>query len=116
MTQDEILEMAHEAGINFEPQRTISEKIMDFTDGSLSLERMARFATLIAEKERKRLFGLERDGDMCLLMHRWEGGKCYTSATHFSAERVAVGPPGILARAVERMSADIDKTIREGDT
>lgn len=64
----------------------------------------------------ERLFGLERDGDMRLMLYRWEGRKCYASATHFEAEQVRFGPSGVLDRAVERMSASIDRAIREGDT
>lgn len=114
--RDEIIAMAKEAGIDFEPLQSITGQIVDFTDGSQSLDRMTRFAALVAAKERERLFGLERSGDMRLMLHRWEGRKCYASATHFRAEQVRFGPSGMLDRAVERMSADIDRTIREGDT
>ena len=53
---------------------------------------------------------------MRLMLHRWANGKCYAGATRFSGEQVPFGPSGMLARAVESMSAEVDEVIKEGDT
>lgn len=75
-----------------------------------------RLLTLVAEKtaakERERLFGKERDGDMRLMLHRWDGGSCWAEVTHFTAAQARLGPSDMLGRAAERMSAEIDATIR----
>lgn len=53
MTKDEIIAMAKEAGIDFEPGQALNGQVVDFTDGSQSLDRMTRFAELVAAKERE---------------------------------------------------------------
>ena len=116
MTQDEIIAMAKVAGFEFEMQQALSGEHMLFTDGSVSIGRMQRLVALVAEKaaadERERLFGKERDGEMRLMLHRWDQGRCWAAATHFTAEQTRFGPSGVLDRAAERMSAEMDAAIR----
>jgi hypothetical protein len=49
-TPEEITAMAKEAGIEFEMQQALFGGQMLFTDGSLSVDRMARFAAVISAK------------------------------------------------------------------
>jgi len=64
-------------------------------------------------RERERIVGKrQHDGDMRLMLHRWEDGQCWAESTHFTAAETRFGPSGILDRAVERMSANIDASIR----
>lgn len=114
MTKD-VIELAREAGMN----PNADKGAVNALGSSVPLSWLDHFAALVAARERERLFGKERDGDMRLMMHRWQGGKCWAQAIHFPAEQTRFGPSGVLDRAVVRMSMDIDAAIRalntEGD-
>lgn len=105
MTHEEIIAMAREAGMG---------NALGSVDG---LDELACFAALVAAKERERLFGkAQRDGEMRLMLHRWEGGQCFAAAAHFSAEQTHCGPDDLLQMAVgrldDRLDADIAAAIR----
>ncbi len=106
-SHDEVLRMAREAGFGF-------------CAGLSHAKELERFAALVAAdaaaKERERLFGKERDGDMRLMLHRWEAGTCWAEAQHFHGAQTRFGPSGMLDRAIERMSANIDAAIRARST
>lgn len=112
MTKDEIIAMAREAGFDMSnlPSIRASNVYGEVND------ELERFAALVAAKaaadERERLFGKERDGDMRLMLHRWDQGRCWAAVTHFTAEQTRFGPSGVLDRAAERMSAEMDAAIR----
>ena len=100
MTHEEIIAMAREAGFG---------NALGSVDG---LDELSRFADLVAAKERERLFGrAQRDGEMRLMLHRWDGGQCFAAAEHFSAEQVHCGPDDLLQLAVERLDDSLDAGI-----
>lgn len=101
MNQDEIIVMAKEAGLN-------SYRIAP----GEAVAVWERFAALVAAKERERLFGkAQRDGEMRLMLHRWEGGQCFAAAAHFSAEQTHCGPDDLLQMAVGRLDDSLDAGI-----
>ena len=108
MNQDEIIAMAKEAGARSEhcATRLFPAAQLLFAD------ELALFAALVAAEERERLFGkAQRDGEMRLMLHRWEGGQCFAAAAHFSAEQTHCGPYDLLQRAVGRLGDSLDEGI-----
>ena len=104
MKREEIIAMAKEAG-GYESPQYPETLVMDEYD-------LGRFAALVAAKERERLFGkAKHDGEMRLMLHRWEGGQCFAVAEHFSAEQVHCGPDDLLQLAVERLDDSLDTSI-----
>lgn len=100
MTQDEIIQMANEAGLN-------SYRIAP----AEAVAVWKRFAALVAAKERKRLFGFEREGHARLMLHRWENGKCWAAVTHFTAEQTRFSSHELLGSTADRMGAEIAAMI-----
>ena len=108
MTHEEIIAMAREAG--FDMSRLPSIRAANVY-GEVNDE-LARFAALVAAKERERLFGkAQHDGEMRLILHRWEDGKCFAAAAHFSAEQTHCGPDDLLQMAVGRLDDSLDADI-----
>ena len=104
MTHEEIIAMAREAG-GYESPQYPENLVMDEHD-------LGRFAALVAAKERERICGTAHsDGDMRLALHRWEDGKCFAAAAHFSAEQMHNGPDDLLQLAVERLDDSLDESI-----
>ena len=106
MSRKEIIEMAEEAGlpINTGPSGRPGFK-------ALWGPELERFAALVAAKERKRLFGFERDGHARLMLHRWENGKCWAAVTHFTAEQTRFISHELLGSTADRMGAEIAAMI-----
>lgn len=50
---DDIIRVAREAGIEFEPAEMLRGGTALFTDGAVSIMRMERFAAIVAAKERE---------------------------------------------------------------
>ena len=110
MTHEEIIAMAREAG--FDMSRLPSIRAANVY-GEVNDE-LARFAALVAAKERERLFGkAQHDGEMRLMLHRWEGGRCFAAAAHFSAEQTHFGPNDLLQMAVDRLDDRLAAGIAE---
>lgn len=108
MTHEEIIAMAREAG--FDMSRLPSIRAANVY-GEVNDE-LERFAALVAAKERERLFGkAQHDGEMRLMLHRWEGGQCFAAAAHFSAEQTHCGPDDLLKMAVGRLDDSLDAGI-----
>lgn len=114
MDHEEIIAMANAAaarhGHTYEPEPA---------DGTV--EFLTSFAALVAAKERERLFGkAQHDGEMRLMLHRWEGGQCFADAEHFTAAQTHWGPNDLLQMAVDRMderlAAGIAAAIRARGT
>jgi hypothetical protein len=77
-----------------------------------AINSLQHFAALVAAKERERLFGkAQRDGEMRLILHRWEDGRCFAAAEHFSAEQTHCGPDDLLQMAVGRLDDSLDAGI-----
>lgn len=109
MNRDEIIAMAKEAGATkfYQERQSISQD--NYLVGQAFLE---RFAALVAAKERERLFGkAQHDGEMRLMLHRWEDGKCFAAAAHFSAKQTHFVPDYLLQMAVERLDDSLDACI-----
>lgn len=115
MTKD-VIELAREAGLSYKGGDYSGLEFCALNGHEDLTPALIKFAALVAARERERLFGKERDGDMRLMMHRWQGGKCWAEAIHFPAEQTRFGPSGVLDRAVVRMSMDIDAAIRAINT
>lgn len=112
MTHDEIIAMAKEA--------RISEMGMNIDGSSYLLGLFERFAALVAAKERERIFGkAQSDGEMRLVLFRWENGQCFSDTEHFTADQTHWGPNDLLHMAVDRMedrvAAGIAAAIRARD-
>jgi len=104
MNRDEIMAMAREAG-GYESPQYPENLVMDEHD-------LSRFAALVAAKEQERLFGkAQRDGEMRLILHRWEDGRCFAAAAHFGAEQTHCGPDDLLQIAVGRLDDSLDASI-----
>lgn len=104
MNQNEIMAMAREAG-GYESPQYQENLVMDEHD-------LGRFAALVAARERERLFGkAQHDGEMRLILHRWEDGRCFAAAAHFSAEQTHCGPDDLLQMAVGRLDDSLDVSI-----
>ena len=104
MNHGEIIAMARDAG-GYESPQYPENLVMDEHD-------LARFADLVAAKERERIFGkAQSDGEMRLMLHRWEGGQCFAAAAHFSAEQTHFGSDDLLQMAVGRLDDSLDAGI-----
>ena len=110
MNHDEIISMAREAGMS-----PYNCTLVCIADGAPEPEARAleRFAALVAERERERIFGagMQFDGQMRLQLTRWEDGQCFAAAAHFSAEQTHCGPDDLLTNAVERLEDSLDACI-----
>lgn len=118
MKSEEIIAMAKESGMHIEHLPDDYCKYVGLPIGSVfscegvGLDELQAFATLAAAKERERLFGkAQRDGEMRLMLHRWEGGQCFATAAHFSAEQTHCGPDDLLQMAVGRLGDSLDAGI-----
>ena len=112
MTHEEIIAMAREAGIEFQSHVGVLGRTNTTTSGSQSIDKIQRLIELAAAKERERLFGkAQRDGEMRLMLHRWEGGQCFAAAAHFNAEQTHCGPDDLLQMAVGRLDDSLDAGI-----
>lgn len=105
MTRDEVIAMAREAAEagSWKPGLG-NEYVAEF---------MERFAALVAAQERRHLFGAgsQFDGQMRLQLTRWEDGKCFSAAAHFSAEQTHCGGDDLLTNSVERLDDSLDACI-----
>lgn len=109
MTREEIIAMAKEAGARSEHWAT---RLFPAAQFLFTPDELAIFAALVAAKERERLFGkAQHDGEMRLMLHRWEDGKCFAAAAHFSAKQTHFGPDDLLQMAVERLDDSLDESI-----
>lgn len=108
MDHEEIIAMAKEAG--FDMSRLPSIRAANVY-GEVNDE-LARFAALVAAKERERLFGkAQSDGEMRLQLTRWEDGECFSAAAHFSEEQTHCGPDDLLQLAVDSLDDSLDASI-----
>lgn len=113
MTHEEIIAIAREAGIEFQSHVGVLDRTNTTTSGSQSIEKIQRLIDLAAAKERERLFGVGKqfDGQMRLQLTRWEDGKCFSAAAHFSEEQTHCGPDDLLQMAVGRLDDSLDASI-----
>ena len=120
MTRDEIISMAREAGFEVHERKQEARVGMDALLGNDSTGKLERFAALVAAKERERIFGkAQSDGEMRLVLFRWENGQCFSDTEHFTADQTHWGPNDLLHMAVDRMedrvAAGIAAAIRARD-
>lgn len=112
MSHDEIIAMAREAGMEVHERKGKIRIGSAVLTGADSTDEVTRFASLVAANERERLFGkAQRDGEMRLMLHRWEDGRCFAAAAHFSAEQTHCGPDDLLQIAVGRLDDSLDASI-----
>lgn len=112
MNRDEIIAMAREAGMEVHERKGQIRIGSAVLTGADSTDEVTRFAALVAAKERERLFGkAQRDGEMRLILHRREDGRCFAAAAHFSAEQTHCGGDGLLTNSVERLGDSLDACI-----
>ena len=121
MSKEDIIAMAREAGFRIGELQTLGgTRPLAKPSGFDCLAELEHFAALVAAKERERIFGkAQSDGEMRLVLFRWENGQCFSDTEHFTADQTHWWPNDLLHMAVDRMedrvAAGIAAAIRARD-